>query len=112
MAARARQELTLWRTWVRPIGVWDVRAAGLGGWTLSVHHTYDPTDQTLYRGDGERQSTKAFGPTITTAAGALYGATGVTGAVRPLSERRSTALGSSPRPARSRVRPSQSRTGA
>ena len=30
--------------------------AGLGGWTLSGHHTYDPVLRTLYLGTGERQT--------------------------------------------------------
>jgi RHS repeat-associated protein len=46
------------RDWVHdpsgapPTGTWDARAMGLGGWTLDVHHAYDPRGQTLYYGDG------------------------------------------------------------
>jgi RHS repeat-associated protein len=29
---------------------------GLGGWTLSVHHTYDPGSGTLFLGDGRRRN--------------------------------------------------------
>jgi RHS repeat-associated protein len=64
-----RQELTFWRTWQGRIGTWDARAAGLGGWTLSAHHTHDPAAQVLHRGDGRRESARAIGPTIRTYAG-------------------------------------------
>ena len=36
------------------LGAWDVRGEGLGGWSLSVHHSYDPTSRTVYLGSGER----------------------------------------------------------
>ncbi|MBE2232838.1 MAG: hypothetical protein IAE85_05030, partial [Anaerolinea sp.] len=59
--ARARQEVELWREWQGLTGGWDARGQALGGWTLSVHHAYDPTATTLYRGDGtqRRQMTGA-----------------------------------------------------
>ena len=65
----ARDEVTLWRTWRGELGAWDARGIGLGGWSLSDHHTYDPKEQILYRGDGGRQSAKAVGSTISTYAG-------------------------------------------
>jgi RHS repeat-associated protein len=50
---RLRKELTLWGiTQDVPVGGWDARGAGLGGWTLSAQHFYDPVSRTLYRGDG------------------------------------------------------------
>ncbi|HRI68462.1 MAG TPA: RHS repeat-associated core domain-containing protein [Polyangium sp.] len=39
-----------------PIGVWNARGAGLGGYTLDVHHTYDWSSHTLWRGDGTKRS--------------------------------------------------------
>jgi hypothetical protein len=36
---------------------------------LSAHHTYDPAEQVLYRGDGSRQSASAMRSTISTYAG-------------------------------------------
>jgi hypothetical protein len=36
-------------------------AAGIGGWTLSVHHTYDPGTNTLFLGDGEQRSGSKLG---------------------------------------------------
>ena len=43
------------------LGVWDAREQGLGGWTLSQNHRYDPEAQILYLGDGERRSVPAPG---------------------------------------------------
>lgn len=41
---------------------WDARSQGLGGWSLSPHHIYDPRSQLLYHGDGTRRSaTTLFG---------------------------------------------------
>jgi hypothetical protein len=54
-------------------GAWDARGNGLGGWTLSAHHTYDPAEQLLYRGDGGRHSAKAIGSAISTVAGTGIG---------------------------------------
>lgn len=36
--------------------LWDAPAEGLGGWSLSVHHAYDPTGRVLYLGDGRRKT--------------------------------------------------------
>jgi RHS repeat-associated protein len=33
----------------------DYRVAGIGGWLLDEHHTYDPVGQALYLGSGERR---------------------------------------------------------
>ncbi|MDP2743969.1 MAG: hypothetical protein Q8P00_02745, partial [Dehalococcoidia bacterium] len=69
-SSRARQEVTLWQEWQGMIGGWDGRAQGLGGWSLSVHHAYDPTGKVLYLGDGRRRSADALSAAvITTAAG-------------------------------------------
>jgi YD repeat-containing protein len=35
-----------------PLGVWDARGVGLGGWTLDVHHTYDPRERVVHYGNG------------------------------------------------------------
>jgi RHS repeat-associated protein len=64
-----RAEITFWRTWQGPIGAWDARAVGLGGWTLSAHHTWDPTEQVVYRGDGQRQSARSIRAIVRTVAG-------------------------------------------
>ncbi|MCL5994749.1 MAG: hypothetical protein M1546_01685, partial [Chloroflexi bacterium] len=61
---RARQEVTLWQAWQGTLGTLDARVQGLGGWSLSVHHTYDPKGKTLYLGDGTRRSTESLGAGI------------------------------------------------
>jgi RHS repeat-associated protein len=52
----ARQEASLDYIWEGSIGAWRATAAGLGGWTLSAHHAYDPYSRTLHYGDGRRRS--------------------------------------------------------
>jgi RHS repeat-associated protein/uncharacterized repeat protein (TIGR01451 family) len=67
---RTRREWTIWRTYRKNIGSsLDARTQGLGGWTLDVHHSYDPVAQTLYMGDGTRRSEQGLVPTIDTVAG-------------------------------------------
>lgn len=64
---------TVSRWWQRDVevtgGNWDARGAGLGGWTLDVHHFYDYRGQVLQLGDGTRRSATAMGPVIRTIAG-------------------------------------------
>jgi RHS repeat-associated protein len=50
-----RQEITLSRRYDTPVGVWHASSLGLGGWTLSSHHVYDPDSQVLQFGDGRRR---------------------------------------------------------
>jgi len=75
----ARREVTLWQEWEDTVSSWDGRsalgawdAAGqrLGGWTLSVHHVYDPAARVLYFGSGGRQSVEGVDAIITTVPGA------------------------------------------
>jgi RHS repeat-associated protein len=47
-----RGELVFTSSYELPIGLSDASELGLGGWTLSLHHSYDPETQVLYRGDG------------------------------------------------------------
>lgn len=51
-----RSEVVTGVTWVGALGAWDARAEGLGGWSLDIHHSYDPIGQTLYLGDGTQRS--------------------------------------------------------
>lgn len=67
--SRTRQEVVLWQEWDLGINLWRARALGLGGWSLSVHHTYDPDSRVLYRGDGIRRSAEVMSPVIETIAG-------------------------------------------
>ncbi len=54
-ADRARFEVTLWRRYQRRLGLWDARAVGLGGWSLSAHHAYDPGGPMVLSGNGARR---------------------------------------------------------
>ncbi|MCC6897656.1 MAG: carboxypeptidase regulatory-like domain-containing protein, partial [Polyangiaceae bacterium] len=55
----ARAEISARRVFGGPIGPWDAKPMGLGGWTLSEHHAYDPVGGVLYMGDGSRRSAAA-----------------------------------------------------
>lgn len=55
---RTREEIVLWRKVSETLGNLNVRELGLGGWTLDVHHVYDPIDKVLYLGEGGRRSAK------------------------------------------------------
>jgi RHS repeat-associated protein len=50
-----RPERISWKEFRAPLGVWDARAPGLGGWTLTTHHAFDPVSGNLYLGDGARR---------------------------------------------------------
>lgn len=50
--ARTRSPITLWQDYQTTVSTWDPRPQGLGGWTLDVHHAYDPAGTVLYQGDG------------------------------------------------------------
>ena len=65
-----RQEATLWQEWNGLIGSWDNLGQGLGGWTINVHHAYDPSYGTIYYGNGTSHDVKdLLGSIITTVAG-------------------------------------------
>ena len=59
---RSLETITLKQYWQGLIGGWDARAQGLLGWSLSVHHAYDPIGRVLYLGDGRRRSIQ--GPNV------------------------------------------------
>jgi RHS repeat-associated protein len=61
---RARQQVILWQEWQGQLGAWQARAQGLGGWTLSVQHAYDPIGKTLYLGNGDRRSAASLNQDI------------------------------------------------
>ena len=66
--SRSRQEVDLSRSYEVSLGV-DLKQAGIGGWSLDVHHVYDAIGQIIYQGDGSRRSAKAYGTVISTLAG-------------------------------------------
>lgn len=47
-------------------------AQALGGWTLSVHHRYDPTTNELYLGDGDHRDAMDLGTVKSSAAGGFW----------------------------------------
>ncbi|MBN1422700.1 MAG: PKD domain-containing protein [Planctomycetes bacterium] len=75
-----------WAEWKGSIGTWDARAAGLGGWTLDVHHAYDPAGRVLHLGGGDRRSGASQRPVMTTVAGT--GEPGFSGDGGPATEAR------------------------
>jgi RHS repeat-associated protein len=56
-----RNEISISKSFNTRLGSIDVTAEKLGGWTLSVHHEYDPTTRTVWRGDGSRESADPIG---------------------------------------------------
>lgn len=53
----ARGEFNLWQEWTFPIGN---RLSDLGGWSLSINHTYDTVGKTLYLGNGDQRSAESL----------------------------------------------------
>ena len=51
-----RSEIVFKSDYEVPVGLLDASEVGLGGWTLTGHHAYDPQIQILYRGDGRNRS--------------------------------------------------------
>jgi hypothetical protein len=66
---KTRQEVGLRRGYEVPIGARDQTALGLGGWSLSAHHVYDPAGRVLYRGDGTTRYAADIGATLRILAG-------------------------------------------
>jgi RHS repeat-associated protein len=66
---RMRTEVTLWQEYGVRLGPWDNRALGMGGWSLSIQHAYDPDSHTLLLGDGDRRRAETLSSIITTVAG-------------------------------------------
>jgi RHS repeat-associated protein len=62
VAFTSRYLAVLQKVWEGTLGSWDHRAGlGLGGWSLSPHHVYDPTSGTLLLGSGERRAAATLG---------------------------------------------------
>ncbi len=45
--------ITFWQEMNVPLSQWDEGGRGLGGWSITPHHAYDPYHHTLYLGTGE-----------------------------------------------------------
>ncbi len=62
------------QTITRYIGSWDSRdVAGLGGFSLSGHHAFDPGNGVVHKGDGQTMSGGAMSKTLSTTVGAYSG---------------------------------------
>ncbi|HEB89302.1 MAG TPA: hypothetical protein ENI85_07005, partial [Deltaproteobacteria bacterium] len=55
--SRLNGEALAVREFTTSLGAVDARGWGIGGWTLSSHHFYDPDAKILYRGDGSKRTT-------------------------------------------------------
>jgi RHS repeat-associated protein len=67
--SKTRREVSLLKVWKGKISPRDQKWTGLGGFSLSSHHAYDPLGKTLYLGDGRRRHAEASEPVISTVAG-------------------------------------------
>lgn len=45
------------------------KTGGIGGWSLSVHHVYDPNEKALFQGDGKRRSVQSINDILKNSAG-------------------------------------------
>jgi YD repeat-containing protein len=61
---RSRNEITLWREAMVPVGIWDAQPQGLGGFGLASHHAYDPESKILFLGDGTQRSARNVAPVL------------------------------------------------
>ncbi|MFO0604463.1 MAG: RHS repeat-associated core domain-containing protein [Polyangiales bacterium] len=51
--APSREAMAFWSQRTAYLHAWDDRARGLGGWSLDVHHQWDPATFTVHLGDGQ-----------------------------------------------------------
>ncbi len=75
--SRSRSELYLWQENIATIGAPEFTS--IGGWSIDVHHAYDPIGRVLYRGDGSRRSAADLNNLIETFAGTGRWGTGLGG---------------------------------
>ncbi len=61
---RSREELAYWRDEVMTIGSLDGRGLGMGGFSLSIQHRYDPIGRILYLGHGGIQGANSGGKQV------------------------------------------------
>ncbi len=78
---RARSEYIIWTTTNMTLGTEDARETDVAGWTVDVHHWYDPYGPTLYKGDGTTRNVAAAGAVMERFAGIPYFGAGVTDGV-------------------------------
>jgi RHS repeat-associated protein len=99
LPARQPGQVTVFQSYQLQVGQNDQFDQGLGAWSLSIHHRYDPVGRILYRGDGSRRSANSIADTIDRFAGIAHGTsqndTGDGGLARnaTLNEPRAVAVG-------------------
>jgi YD repeat-containing protein len=64
-----RSETAVTAMYTLMLGNFDFRRQSVGGWTLNVHHAYDPQGRILYQGDGTTRSVQSVNGIISTVAG-------------------------------------------
>jgi len=74
LPARQPGQVTVFQSYQLQLGQNDQLDHGLGAWSLSVHHRYDPIGHILYRGDGSRRSASSIADTIERFAGVPHSA--------------------------------------
>ena len=60
----SRQEVTLWSLSEVHVGTVDATAMGMGGWSFSAQHLYDPLGGVLHRGDGRQRTSQRLGQRV------------------------------------------------
>jgi len=74
----AREEVIFWQEQIIPLGSWNSLSQGLGGWSISEHHAYDPISKTIEFGDGTKLHAKSLINKIERIAGdGFYGGGGI-----------------------------------
>ena len=77
-SSRVRDEVTIATEWETTVSRPDNRLMSFAGWSLSVHHLYDPRSRTLFLGTGgQRTSVNAMSALSTIAGGGVSDADGV-----------------------------------
>jgi RHS repeat-associated protein len=61
---RSNGDVTLWKRTTVMLGTFDLKGLGLGGWTITDHHIFEPRAAILRQGTGERRSFGDFGYTV------------------------------------------------
>ncbi|HVF63172.1 MAG TPA: RHS repeat-associated core domain-containing protein [Casimicrobiaceae bacterium] len=61
-----RSEITVSQSLQATIGPLDARGFGLGGWSLSAHHSYDPQARVVHLGNGGRRGADSLGSALIT----------------------------------------------
>jgi RHS repeat-associated protein len=72
-ATRENNQISYTYEYFVNIGVQDAAPLGLGGWTLSANHLYDPSAHVLWEGNGKRRTIEAATSVIQTVAGSACG---------------------------------------